>query len=169
MDCCWSSLMCGLIMMCLCHRLEMTFISRTVGIVAKSSKTLQDALSVVMQKYHLKPQEVSVTMVSVGCIPVGLLHGLTFSSTFVWDKYTWFYILSVCTVPSCCHKFTNSHRLQKYCVWIVPLVQKKCSRFCFFVLLKLDYPQASIRNYYGISLLAELLFHLYVSFQGPQV
>ncbi|XP_061581147.1 regulator of G-protein signaling 14 isoform X2 [Cololabis saira] len=44
-------------------RLEIVFIGKTVGIVAKSSKTLQDALSAVLQKHHLKPQEVTVTMV----------------------------------------------------------------------------------------------------------
>lgn len=45
-------------------RLEITFTGRTVGIVAKSSKTLQDALSAVMQKHNLKPQDATVTMVS---------------------------------------------------------------------------------------------------------
>ncbi|XP_026185384.1 LOW QUALITY PROTEIN: regulator of G-protein signaling 14 [Mastacembelus armatus] len=43
--------------------LEIAFTGKTVGIVAKSSKTLQDALSVVMQKHQLKPQEAVVTMV----------------------------------------------------------------------------------------------------------
>ncbi|XP_026213415.1 regulator of G-protein signaling 14 isoform X2 [Anabas testudineus] len=43
--------------------LEIAFTGKTTGIVAKSSKTLQDALSVVMQKHHLKPQDVVVTMV----------------------------------------------------------------------------------------------------------
>ncbi|XP_029368169.1 regulator of G-protein signaling 14 isoform X2 [Echeneis naucrates] len=43
--------------------LEIAFTGKTMGIVAKSSKTLQDALSVVMQKHHLKPQETLVTMV----------------------------------------------------------------------------------------------------------
>ncbi|KAM3867208.1 regulator of G-protein signaling 14-like [Diretmus argenteus] len=43
--------------------LEVVFTGKTVGIVVKSSKTLQDALSVVLQKYHLKPQDALVTMV----------------------------------------------------------------------------------------------------------
>ncbi|KAM6923667.1 regulator of G-protein signaling 14 isoform 2-T2 [Xenentodon cancila] len=43
--------------------LEIVFTGKTVGIVAKSSKTLQDALSAVLQKHHLKPQEATVTMV----------------------------------------------------------------------------------------------------------
>ncbi|XP_040904491.1 regulator of G-protein signaling 14 isoform X2 [Toxotes jaculatrix] len=43
--------------------LEIAFTGKTVGIVVKSSKTLQDALFNVMQKHHLKPQEVLVTMV----------------------------------------------------------------------------------------------------------
>lgn len=46
-------------------RLEIAFTGKTTGIVAKSSKTLQDALSVVLQKHHLKPQDAVVTMVSV--------------------------------------------------------------------------------------------------------
>ncbi|XP_062250081.1 regulator of G-protein signaling 14-like isoform X4 [Platichthys flesus] len=43
--------------------LEIAFTGKTVGIMAKSSKTLQEALSVVMQKHDLKPQEALVTMV----------------------------------------------------------------------------------------------------------
>ncbi|XP_071314043.1 regulator of G-protein signaling 14 isoform X3 [Trachinotus anak] len=43
--------------------LEIAFTGKTVGIVVKSSKTLQDALSQVMQKHQLKPQEALVTMV----------------------------------------------------------------------------------------------------------
>ncbi|XP_034037900.1 regulator of G-protein signaling 14 isoform X2 [Thalassophryne amazonica] len=43
--------------------LEITFTGKTVGIVAKSSKTLQDALSVVLQKHNLRPQDAHVTMV----------------------------------------------------------------------------------------------------------
>ncbi|KAM4621394.1 regulator of G-protein signaling 14-like isoform 2-T2 [Polymixia lowei] len=42
--------------------LEVMFTGKTVGIVAKSSKTLQDALSVMLQKHQLKPQDVLVTM-----------------------------------------------------------------------------------------------------------
>ncbi|KAM4732526.1 regulator of G-protein signaling 14 isoform 2-T2 [Anableps anableps] len=43
--------------------LENTFTGKTVGIMVKSSKTLQDALSAVLQKHHLKPQEAAITMV----------------------------------------------------------------------------------------------------------
>lgn len=43
--------------------LEIAFTGKTVGIMVKSSKTLQDALSAVLQKHHLKQQEVVVTMV----------------------------------------------------------------------------------------------------------
>uniref|UniRef100_A0A3P8VRJ7 Regulator of G protein signaling 14a n=1 Tax=Cynoglossus semilaevis TaxID=244447 RepID=A0A3P8VRJ7_CYNSE len=43
--------------------LEIAFTGKTLGIMVKSSKTLQDALSLVMQKHHLKPQEAVVTMV----------------------------------------------------------------------------------------------------------
>uniref|UniRef100_A0A3Q0SHQ9 Regulator of G protein signaling 14a n=1 Tax=Amphilophus citrinellus TaxID=61819 RepID=A0A3Q0SHQ9_AMPCI len=43
--------------------LEIAFTDKTMGIMAKSSKTLQDALSVVLQKHHIKPQEALVTMV----------------------------------------------------------------------------------------------------------
>lgn len=47
-----------------CFRLENTFTGKTVGIMVKSSKTLQDALTAVLQKHHLKPQDAVVTMVS---------------------------------------------------------------------------------------------------------
>ncbi|XP_062281165.1 regulator of G-protein signaling 14 isoform X1 [Scomber scombrus] len=43
--------------------LDNALTGKTVGIVAKSSKTLQDALSAVLQKHHLRPQEALVTMV----------------------------------------------------------------------------------------------------------
>nr|XP_046262203.1 regulator of G-protein signaling 14 isoform X2 [Scatophagus argus] len=43
--------------------LEIAFTGKTVGIMVKSSKTLQDALSAVLQKHHLKQQEALVTMV----------------------------------------------------------------------------------------------------------
>ncbi|XP_067455191.1 regulator of G-protein signaling 14 isoform X2 [Thunnus thynnus] len=43
--------------------LENAFTGKTVGIMAKSSKTLQDALYAVLQKHHLKPQEALVTLV----------------------------------------------------------------------------------------------------------
>ncbi|KAM9377456.1 regulator of G-protein signaling 14-like isoform 2-T2 [Pholidichthys leucotaenia] len=42
--------------------LEIAFTGKTVGIMAKSSKTLQDSLIVVLQKHSLKPQEALVTM-----------------------------------------------------------------------------------------------------------
>ncbi|KAF7668451.1 hypothetical protein LDENG_00012040 [Lucifuga dentata] len=43
--------------------LEVVFTGKTVGIMVKSSKTLQDALSMVLQKHHLKPQDAVVTIV----------------------------------------------------------------------------------------------------------
>ncbi|KAM9357283.1 regulator of G-protein signaling 14 [Symphorus nematophorus] len=43
--------------------LEIAFTGKTVGIMVKSSKTLQDALSAVLQKHQLKQQETLVTMV----------------------------------------------------------------------------------------------------------
>ncbi|XP_047441960.1 regulator of G-protein signaling 14 isoform X2 [Mugil cephalus] len=43
--------------------LEIASTGKTICIMVKSSKTLQDALSAVMQKHHLKPQEAVVTMV----------------------------------------------------------------------------------------------------------
>ncbi|XP_068570749.1 regulator of G-protein signaling 14 isoform X2 [Cebidichthys violaceus] len=45
--------------------LEIAFTGKTVGIMVKSSKTLQDALSAVLHKHHVKLQEALVTM--VGC------------------------------------------------------------------------------------------------------
>ncbi|XP_062850527.1 regulator of G-protein signaling 14a [Trichomycterus rosablanca] len=42
--------------------LEIVFTEKTVAIVAKSSKTLGDALSSVLQKQQLRPQDVHVTM-----------------------------------------------------------------------------------------------------------
>lgn len=46
-------------------RLEIAFTGKTVGIMVKSSKTLQEALSAVLQKHNLKLQEAQVTMVSL--------------------------------------------------------------------------------------------------------
>ncbi|XP_068182206.1 regulator of G-protein signaling 14 isoform X2 [Antennarius striatus] len=43
--------------------LEIAFTGKTVGIMVKSSKTLQDALTSVLQRHHLKQQDVSVTIV----------------------------------------------------------------------------------------------------------
>nr|XP_057919949.1 regulator of G-protein signaling 14 isoform X3 [Doryrhamphus excisus] len=43
--------------------LEIAFTGKTGGIMAKSSKTLQDALSTVLQKHSLKPHEAQVTIV----------------------------------------------------------------------------------------------------------
>ncbi|KAJ0002496.1 hypothetical protein NQD34_007645, partial [Periophthalmus magnuspinnatus] len=42
--------------------LEIVFTGKTVGIMVKSSKTLQDALSAVLQKHHLKLHEVQLSM-----------------------------------------------------------------------------------------------------------
>ncbi|XP_059202731.1 regulator of G-protein signaling 14 [Centropristis striata] len=43
--------------------LEIAFTGKTMGIMVKSSKTLHDAISAVLQKHQLKPQEALVTMV----------------------------------------------------------------------------------------------------------
>ncbi|XP_070769234.1 regulator of G-protein signaling 14 [Enoplosus armatus] len=43
--------------------LDIAFTGKTVGIMVKSSKTLQEALSAVLQKHNLKLQEALVTMV----------------------------------------------------------------------------------------------------------
>ncbi|XP_068615378.1 regulator of G-protein signaling 14-like [Brachionichthys hirsutus] len=43
--------------------LEIAFTGKTMGIMVKSSKTLQDALSAVLQRHHLKQHEASVTIV----------------------------------------------------------------------------------------------------------
>ncbi|CAL1613318.1 unnamed protein product [Knipowitschia caucasica] len=43
--------------------LEIAFTGKTVGIMVKSSKTLQDALSAVLQKHNLKVPEVQLSMV----------------------------------------------------------------------------------------------------------
>lgn len=51
----------------LCFRLEIAFTGKTVGIMAKSNKTVQDAISAVLQKHNLKPQDAFVTIVSL-CI-----------------------------------------------------------------------------------------------------
>lgn len=51
---------------CLCIRLEVVFTGATMGIVVKSSKTLLDALSSVLQKHGLRPQDVVVTTVRRG-------------------------------------------------------------------------------------------------------
>lgn len=42
--------------------LEIVFTGKTIGIMVKSSKTLQDALSAVLQKHHLKIQDVQLSM-----------------------------------------------------------------------------------------------------------
>ncbi|KAF4105129.1 regulator of G-protein signaling 14a [Onychostoma macrolepis] len=42
--------------------LDITFAGRMIGIIAKSSKNLGDALSTVLQKYQLQPQDVQVTL-----------------------------------------------------------------------------------------------------------
>ncbi|XP_056898576.1 regulator of G-protein signaling 14 isoform X2 [Takifugu flavidus] len=43
--------------------LEIAFTGKTLGIVAKSSKTVQEAISAVLQKHNLKPQDASVNIV----------------------------------------------------------------------------------------------------------
>ncbi|CAM4618270.1 unnamed protein product [Leuciscus chuanchicus] len=42
--------------------LEIVFLGRTIGIIAKSSKTLGDAISSVLQKHQLRPQDVQITL-----------------------------------------------------------------------------------------------------------
>uniref|UniRef100_A0A671MG14 Regulator of G-protein signaling 14-like n=1 Tax=Sinocyclocheilus anshuiensis TaxID=1608454 RepID=A0A671MG14_9TELE len=42
--------------------LDIVFSGRTLGIIAKSSKNLGDALSAVLQKHQLRPQDVQVTL-----------------------------------------------------------------------------------------------------------
>ncbi|XP_016403397.1 regulator of G-protein signaling 14-like, partial [Sinocyclocheilus rhinocerous] len=42
--------------------LDIAFAGRTIGIIAKSSKTLGDALSTVLQKHQLRPQDVQATL-----------------------------------------------------------------------------------------------------------
>uniref|UniRef100_H3D9Q7 Regulator of G protein signaling 14a n=1 Tax=Tetraodon nigroviridis TaxID=99883 RepID=H3D9Q7_TETNG len=43
--------------------LEIAFTGKTVGIMAKSNKTVQDAISAVLQKHNLKPQDTFLTIV----------------------------------------------------------------------------------------------------------
>lgn len=49
----------------LCFRLEIAFTGKTVGIMAKSNKTVQEAISAVLQKHNLKPQDAFITIVSL--------------------------------------------------------------------------------------------------------
>ncbi|XP_067312797.1 regulator of G-protein signaling 14a isoform X1 [Pseudorasbora parva] len=42
--------------------LEIVFSGRTIGIIAKSSKTLGDAISFILEKHQLRPQDVQVTL-----------------------------------------------------------------------------------------------------------
>ncbi|XP_077080323.1 regulator of G-protein signaling 14a isoform X2 [Siphateles boraxobius] len=42
--------------------LEIVFLGRTIGIIAKSSKTLCDAISPVLQKHELRPQDMQITL-----------------------------------------------------------------------------------------------------------
>ncbi|XP_060771224.1 regulator of G-protein signaling 14a isoform X2 [Neoarius graeffei] len=42
--------------------LEIVFTGKTIGIVAKSSKTLGDAISSVLQKHHVRPQDAVITV-----------------------------------------------------------------------------------------------------------
>lgn len=51
---------------CLCTcRLEIVFTGKTIGIVAKSSKTLGDSVSSVLQKHQLQPQDAVITVVCI--------------------------------------------------------------------------------------------------------
>lgn len=50
---------------CLFLRLDVVFANKTIGIVAKSSKLLQDALATVLHKHQLKQEDVVITIVSM--------------------------------------------------------------------------------------------------------
>uniref|UniRef100_A0A671K6L2 Regulator of G-protein signaling 14-like n=1 Tax=Sinocyclocheilus anshuiensis TaxID=1608454 RepID=A0A671K6L2_9TELE len=50
------------------HRVQVAFTGKTVAIVVKSNKTLQDALTAMLQKYHLRSQDATVTMSGTGQI-----------------------------------------------------------------------------------------------------
>ncbi|XP_016337576.1 regulator of G-protein signaling 14-like isoform X2 [Sinocyclocheilus anshuiensis] len=47
---------------------QVAFTGKTVAIVVKSNKTLQDALTAMLQKYHLRSQDATVTMSGTGQI-----------------------------------------------------------------------------------------------------
>ncbi|XP_051536071.1 regulator of G-protein signaling 14-like isoform X1 [Myxocyprinus asiaticus] len=47
---------------------KVAFTGKTVAVVVKSNKTLQDALTTVLNKYHLRPQDTTVTMSGSGQI-----------------------------------------------------------------------------------------------------
>ncbi|XP_051536072.1 regulator of G-protein signaling 14-like isoform X2 [Myxocyprinus asiaticus] len=47
---------------------KVAFTGKTVAVVVKSNKTLQDALTTVLNKYHLRPQDTTVTMDRRGAV-----------------------------------------------------------------------------------------------------
>lgn len=49
---------------CVLSSLEVAFTGKSVAMVVKSNKTLQEALASLLQKHRLQPQDVFVTMVS---------------------------------------------------------------------------------------------------------
>lgn len=53
-----------MIPLCMC-RLEIMFTGKTIGIVAKSSKTLGDAVFSVLEKHQLRPQDAVITVVCI--------------------------------------------------------------------------------------------------------
>uniref|UniRef100_A0AAY4CPH8 RBD domain-containing protein n=1 Tax=Denticeps clupeoides TaxID=299321 RepID=A0AAY4CPH8_9TELE len=52
---------------------EVVFTGNTVGIMAKSGKTLQDAVAAILQKHQLRPQDSIITVVSERVCWCGLL------------------------------------------------------------------------------------------------
>lgn len=66
---------------CMCmYRLEIAFTGKTIGILAKSSKTLADAVLSVLQKHQLRPQDAVITVVSI------ILYA-AFSNSSILDDY----------------------------------------------------------------------------------
>lgn len=57
---------------CLCflYRVKVAFTGKTMAVVVKSNKMLQDALAAMLNKYRLRPQDATVTMVSAGLEPL---------------------------------------------------------------------------------------------------
>lgn len=49
--------------MCFSYRVKVAFAGKTVAVVVKSNKTLQDALATILNKYRLRAQDATVTMV----------------------------------------------------------------------------------------------------------
>jgi len=48
---------------CFSYRVKVAFAGKTVAVVVKSNKTLQDAIATMLNKYHLRAQDATVTMV----------------------------------------------------------------------------------------------------------